>query len=153
LFKNLILKTKMSYKNPPDHEAILAQMKNMKTLGEVKILVDEIFPSWFVTVLSGYSSDYPHLTNNWKKTCEEMGVKPAQIMIVDDFEYGPGYELIGNFAECFTRAGFSVRTKCQFIPCEEDGTAIPSECLYNLLKEKGDVVIPDVWKPYTQGGN
>ena len=143
----------MTYQNPPDHENIMNQLKNIKTIGEVKNLVDEIFPTWFVTVLSGYSSDYPHLTNNWKKTCEEMGVAPAQVMIVDDFDFGADYSLVGHFAECFTRAGFSVRTKSQFIPCEKEGTAIPAEILYDLLKDKDGVTVPEVWKPYTQGNN
>ncbi len=143
----------MTYQNPPDHENIMNQLKNVKTIGEVKNLVDEIFPTWFVTVLSGYSSDYPHLTNNWKKTCEEMGVAPAQVMIVDDFDFGADYSLVGHFAECFTRAGFSVRTKSQFIPCEKEGTAIPAEILYDLLKDKDGVTVPEVWKPYTQGNN
>lgn len=136
----------MKYQNPPDHEDIMNQLKNAKTIGEVKNLVDKIFPTWFVTVLRGYSSDYPHLTDNWKKTCEEIGVAPAQVMIVDDFDFGPDYSLIGHFAECFTRAGFSVRTKSQFIPCEKCMSAIPNETLYNLLKDKEGVRVPNVWK-------
>jgi hypothetical protein len=73
-------------------------------------------------------------------------VVPAQVMIVDDFDFGPDYSLIGHFAECFTRAGFSVRTKSQFIPCEKCMSAIPNEALYNLLKDKEGVSVPNIWK-------
>jgi len=123
---------------------ILEKLKTISTLGEVKKLMDETFPTWFVTTMNSYCSDYPHLTENWKKICTMSGINPAQIMIVDDIIFGDSYTLIKTFCECFTRAGFSVRRKKEYIPCENCNCAVPTELMWVLFKEKG-IKVPEKW--------
>jgi hypothetical protein len=133
-----------NYQNPPNTDEIMEKLKSAYTIGSVKNLVEDVFPGWFITVLRGFSNDYPHLTKNWQTVCKSMNVGMAQIMIVDDYFEDEAHTLVRHFAECFTRAGFAVRRKAEFIPCEKCMSAIPSEGMYNLMKEK-DFNVPEKW--------
>ena len=124
------------YNNPPNTEEIMSELKLCQTLGDVKTLVDKVFPEWFVTTMPRFSNDYPQFQNNWTLVCKKIGVTPTQVMIVEEVEQGPDYTLIQNFAECFTRAGFAVRKKMEFIPCSECSSALPSALVYKQLEEK-----------------
>lgn len=135
----------MSYADPENIGDVVERLKNLKTLGEVKKLVDEVFPTWFVTVLPAYSNDYNQLDKNWRTLCSELKVKPAQIMIVDFLQSDSEHTLISTFAECFTRAGFSVRRKSEFIPCQKCSKALPTMNMWRFLKEKGHTV-PETWR-------
>ena len=73
---------------------------------------------------------------------KKAGVKPKQIMIVEEVEQGPNYTLVQNFAECFTRAGFSVRKKMEFFP--NTGRALPTQIINKQLVEKG-IDVP-IWR-------
>ena len=62
--------------------------------------------------------------------------------VIDSGRYvsGPGVENFENdeqlsFAELLTHAGFIVRTKAELIPCSVCRSAIPSETIYNKMKE------------------
>jgi hypothetical protein len=133
-----------NYQNPPNTDEIMEKLKSAHTIGAVKNLVEDVFPGWFITVLRGFSNDYPHLTKNWETVCKSMNVGMAQIMIVDDYFEDEAHSLVRHFSECFTRAGFAVRRKAEFIPCEKCMSAIPSEGMYNLMKEK-DFNVPEKW--------
>ena len=137
------------YKNPSDADQILQELRNIETLGGVKDLVDRIYPEWFVTVMPSFCTDYPHLQKNWKNVCNKIGIPQAQVMIVEDTEDGDEYTLIKHFAECFTRAGFAVRRKMEYIPCEKCACAIPTEQMYHYLKEK-NFVVPETWDKLCQ---
>jgi hypothetical protein len=132
------------YIDPENVDAIIKRLKCLPTMGEVKNLVDEVFPNWIVSVLPSYSSDYQTLLVNWSKICSEVKVKPAQVIIVDFLAQSDKHKLICTFAECFTRAGFSVRRNTEFIPCQKCKKAIPSEQAWNIMKNKGDKV-PEIW--------
>jgi hypothetical protein len=135
------------YLDPPNTIEILNKLLNTPTLGGVKSLVDETFPTWFVTIMESYCSDYPHLLKNWKQLCELSGVNRAQIIIVDDISFDDSHTLIKAFAECFTRSGFVVRRKNEYIPCEKCGCAVPSEAMWGIFKEKG-LQVPEKWNFY-----
>lgn len=123
---------------------ILEKMRGLPTLGDIKKLVDDTFPTWFVTTMEVYCPDYPHLMINWQKICEISKSKPAQIMIVDDINFDDAHTLVKAFSECFTRCGFSVRRKNEFIPCENCGSAVPSEVMWSIFKIKG-MKVPEKW--------
>lgn len=125
------------YKNPENTDQIIEELKECKTLGEVKKLTERVFPEWFVTMISEFSSDYPQFYQNWQMVCQKGCVKPTEIMIVEEVEQGPNYKLVQHFAECFTKAGFCVRKKMEFFPCKKCGKALPSLIVYKELVEKG----------------
>lgn len=127
--------------NTPEH---MNRLKSVRTLGEVKTLVDEVFPDWFVTVMETYCSDYPHLMDNWKKLCKMSNSSPTQIMIVEEIVGDDAHSLLSTFAECFTRAGFSVRRKREYVPCENCGSAVPNAAMWKLFKDKG-FKVPKTW--------
>ena len=93
------------YIDPPNIEEILEQIKNMPTLGDIKVLLDQIFPDWLVGTIDEYSKDYPTLNKNWKDVCKMIGVPTLQIilinnnMIIDD-----NHKLICFLSEILTKA-------------------------------------------------
>lgn len=130
------------YKNPDNIQEIMDELRECKTLGEVKKLTERVFPDWFVTTISEFSEDYPQFNQNWQMICQKGGVNPTQIMIVEEVEQDPNYTLVQNFAECFTKAGFCVRKKMEFFPCEKCGRALPTAIVHKQLVEKG-IVVPE----------
>lgn len=135
------------YLDPYNASDIIEELKSLPTMGAIKSLIDNTFPTWFVTTMDKYCTDYPHLNKNWRTICQMGNVKSTQVMIVDDFEFNDSHSLAIIFCECFTRAGFSVRRKQEFIPCNNCGSAVPTQLMWNLFKEKGKIKIPDVWSP------
>lgn len=135
-----------NYIDPDNTTELILKIKNSPTLGEVKNLMDKTFPGLFVTVLPSFSDDYPHLNKNWKTICDSIPTTPKQVMILDN--YSEDCTLVKVFTECFTTAGFAVRRKCEFIPCENTGKAVPSEGVYQLFKEKG-FTVPESWSPFS----
>ena len=133
-----------NYTDPENTVELILKIKNSPTLGEVKNLMDTTFPELFVTVLPKFSNDYPHLNKNWKRICDSIPTTPKEVMILDN--YSEDCTLVKAFAECFTMAGFAVRRKSEYIPCEQTGVAVPSEAIYHLFKEKG-FTVPETWSP------
>ena len=130
------------YKNPDNTDEIMEELKECKTLGDVKKLTERVFPEWFVTIIPEFSADYPQFHQNWQMVCQKGGIKPTQIMIVEEVEQGTDYTLVQHFAECFTKAGFCVRKKMEFFPCEKCGRALPTPIVHKQLVETG-ISIPE----------
>lgn len=130
------------HKDPENWQELLEKMKGLKTLGEVLEMFQTVFPGIVVGFLDGYSPDYPHLTEDWEKIASLNNVTRKQIMILDNVSYSDNHKLIRHFCECFTRAGFSVKRKMEFIPCEKTGLAIPSEIMYHIYKSD-DRIVPE----------
>jgi hypothetical protein len=135
----------MQYSDPDNTPELLTRLSLLPTIKDVKQFIEEIFPNWIITAIDSYSEDYSHLEKNWKVMANMSGVNPAQILIVEDIVFDNCHTLIRNFAELLTRAGFMVRRKNEFFPCPVCNKAIPSENLYNKMKEK-KFPIPDIWK-------
>ena len=133
----------MNYKDPENVEEILERLKTLPTLKEVKELIDQVFPTWIVTAIPGYSNDYKFFQNNWIMISGMGHVPTTEILIVGDMVFDEDHILIRTFAELLTRSGFSVRRKQEFIPCETCGLAIPTLNFYNLIEERS--VIPPKW--------
>ena len=132
------------YVNPPNEEQILTRMRNLATVGEVFNLVNEIFPNWIIAMLPGFCTVYHHLKSNWLEVCSKIEVHTTEVMIVQDFPPGDDYTLVHHFCECFTRAGFAVRRKYEFIPCGKCKRAVPTEVVWGLFKSQG-VHVPEEW--------
>lgn len=139
------------YVDPEGTPEILTLMRTLPTLGDIKELVDKTFPDWIVTVMEVYCPDYPHLQKNWREICKMTKSRPAQVMIVEDVVHDDAHSLVASFAECFTQAGFSVRRKREFIPCENCASAVPSQMMWHLFHQKGGFKIPEKWSPKCVG--
>lgn len=133
------------YKDVTNFQEILDNVKKLATLGEIKELVEQIYPSWIIGFLQKYSQDYNELQSNWEKICQENKTNVKQIMLVDSIFFDDEHKLIQLFAEIFTKSGFLVRTKEQIIPCSKCNLAIISRQLYDLLKDKNSEDYPESW--------
>lgn len=133
------------YKDPANVQEIMEKMKSLPTMREMNDLIEEVFPDWFVTFMIKYSPDYPTLTTNWKKICDIAKIQPTYVMIVEEILSDENHLLLNAFADCYTKAGFSVRRKREFIPCQKcNDIAVPSQNMWNVLK-KHYIPIPTVW--------
>jgi hypothetical protein len=54
-------------------------------MGGIFEIINRVYPTWLVTTADKYCDDYPHLTKTWIETVQEIGVKPAKIVIVSYF--------------------------------------------------------------------
>jgi hypothetical protein len=139
------------YEDPENAPEILGLLKQAKTMKNVLNIVKDTFPEWIITYLPRFSPDYPHIAANWHKVCAQLNVTPAQVMIVDYVSLGDvKTSLIAHFAECFTRAGFAVRAKTEYIPCSESGCAVPSASAWAAMKDMG-LSVPETWAPTWSG--
>jgi hypothetical protein len=127
------------YQDPENMDEIVEELKTIGTLDGVIDLIKRIYPSWILYFLRRYSTDYPHLQSNWEFSCKEQNVLPANIIIVDYFQYNDTYRLLNVFAEIFTLCGFIVRSKEDIIPCSKCDLALPSQNRFNQMKESGNI--------------
>ena len=119
-----------NYYDPVNKQEIIDNINKSPTLKDVKDILDETFPTLFIGIMKKYSDDYTHLQENWNKICKQIGINTTQIIIFDDFPYDDTeekHELAKLFSECFTKAGFSVRRKSEYIPCKTCDLAIPTK--------------------------
>ena len=131
----------------PDEDSmkrVLEELKGLDDHSKIHELILKTFPTWLVHVTSTYSEDYPHLDKNWRFICEKTGVSKQQIVIVDDIVKDDDHLLINIFCERMAREGYIVRRKREFIGCQVCGAAIPSESVFNHMKDNS-LPTPDVW--------
>jgi hypothetical protein len=107
------------------------EINQLATMKDVFDLIERKYPNWIVDLVDKYSDDYPHLQNNWQTLVNYSKTKMQKIIIVENFDN----EEQLSFAELLTHAGFIVRTKVELIPCSVCNSAIPSETIYNKMKE------------------
>ena len=128
-------------------ENISEKIKECRTFRDIEILMHKTLPGWCVGFINKFSEDYPRFTENWHKTCEKAGVKPAQIMIVKKLDMKDKESPYNFFASCFSKAGFCVRRGSEFSSCPGCSDAIPTRELFSLIK-KTDKNIPKLWSSY-----
>ena len=136
--------TSQKYLDPPNAIEIIEKVKTLPTIGDIKLLAEELFPGWCLSTAKEYSKDYPNLTENWKIVCKATKTTQAQILLVDDVFFEDENSIIRMFSECFTRAGFSVRKNNDYTECSKCKAIIPSLELWSIFKEKG-FKVPITW--------
>jgi hypothetical protein len=114
----------------PNDPTTFNEINQLATMKDVFDLIERKYPNWIVDLVDRYSSDYPHLQNNWQTLANVSKTKMNKIVIVEHFENEDQL----SFAELLTHAGFVVRTKAELIPCSVCRSAIPSETVYNKMK-------------------
>ena len=132
------------YLDPPYSSEIIKKITELQTIGDIKNLAEQVFPGWYVSSSTDFCNDYPHLSSNWKKFCDMVNVNRTLILLVEDISFDDSHTVIRAFAECFTRAGFSVRSVDEYIVCSACDKVIPSKHLWSVFKEKG-ARVPSEW--------
>ena len=119
-----------------------SDITSLKTIQEVLDYIQNKHPGWIINMYDGYSDDYRELSQNWRKVCETFKTTPQRIILIERLELDDHY----NFAELLSQTGFVVRTKYEFLPCPKCNLIIPTQQIYDKLKECNKAV-PDVWSP------
>ena len=112
-------------------EITFNEINELPTMKDVFELIETKYPDWIVDLVDRYSEDYPHLQNNWQTLVNISKTKMQKIVIVENFIN----EEQLSFAELITHAGYIVRTKAEFVPCSVCRSAIPTQTIYNKMKE------------------
>jgi len=133
------------YKDPPNWLTITDEIRGVKTLTDVKNIVDRIFPGLIVCTYPFFSKDYPLLSRNWMTVCKQLKLQPTCILILRNWEPDDDHKLVAHIAECFTKAGFLVRTDIDVQACTKCGSAIPTELYHSAMLEK-NIPLP-TWSP------
>jgi len=137
------------YLDPENWEGILHEIKiAQKEEEEITEYISRFYPKWIVGSTNDYCNDYPYLKHTWNVICERNGVNRQKIVLVDkvffDKKDQVSHNLIMGLCEVFTRKGYVIRRKEEFIGCEKCGKAIPVQELWVLMKEKG-MPVPIAW--------
>ena len=142
------------YNDPDSRDSILTVLEKEHDHNEVQKLIRNVFPDWLSSFTDGYSKDYPHLTKNWHTICKRIGVTPKKIVLVRNIPIQDKDKiLIQAICEKMTRSGYVVRRTVEFTYCSVCKQAIPTEGIYNKMRETFDklqtvnrgLVLPDVW--------
>lgn len=142
------------YDDPENVEDILQTINRLDNIRDIIVYVESIYPDWIVGYMPCYSDNYSHFNRNWQLICDKIGCQQTDIMIVEEnFIDGDSSNnrVIRYLSELFTRAGFSVRKKREFIPCSVCGKALPSMILWNLLREKAPHLSGEKWSDKCDG--
>lgn len=134
-----------SYIDPPNWLEITDEMRAVKTLGDVKAIADRVFPGLIIGTFHDFSKDYSNLYNNWVTLCKKLQVQPVGIMLFKNWEPDEKHKLVAHIAECFTKAGFFVRTDFDMQLCTKCSRVIPTEIYHNVMVTKGIQLPP--WSP------
>ena len=128
--------------NQQESKDIIQRLKECPTYKEIKELVDDVLPTWITLILYDYSSDYPHLINNWNRLCTITNSTKKQILIVNSTD--PNNTITSSFSEVLTCMGFIIRTNEEYIECIYCKKALPSVSTYNIMKTSS-ILIPFEW--------
>lgn len=134
----------MSFSDPENVSDVLNRIRELPTIGDIKLLIDEIFPKWIITATNSFSNDYPHLNTNWATFCSTLKTLPSQILIVKELNFGENHKLIRVFTELATQSGFAVREMKDYGLCSVCCKCIPTSVMYNMFVQKG-IQVPSTW--------
>ena len=126
----------------PNVQDIISQIVSLRSDTEIKFhdlksIIDNALPGWITHIMSEYSDDYPHFTNNWNHITGKINTTKKYIILVD---------------ENVTAIGCIVRLNTDFFECKKCNKAICSEKLYNMFKQhngnipnRQQIKIPELW--------
>lgn len=134
----------MSFVDPENVSEIFEKIRNLPTLGDIRILIEEIFPNWIITSTNRFSDDYSHLNRNWETYCSSLQTSPKHIIIVEDLVYDKNHRVIQAFTELATKSGFCIRKKEDYGLCSSCCKCIPTRAMYDKFVEK-NIPVPERW--------
>jgi len=116
-------------------------INELPTMKDVFDFIELKYPGWILYILDDYSTNYPHLSYNWKFLNDQHKIPTQKIILIDKFENDDHL----SFAEVFTKAGFVVRTISEFQPCSVCSKfAVPTFSIHEKIKTVGKD-IPRIW--------
>jgi hypothetical protein len=116
-------------------------INELATMKDVFDFINILYPNWILYILDDYSSNYPHLSYNWKFLNEQHNVPSQKIILIDKFENDDHL----SFAEVLTKTGCVVRTISEFSPCSVcKKIAVPTLPIHEKIQKAGKDV-PKVW--------
>lgn len=134
------------YTDPKDINSLLEKVKGAETMQDIMNLVTNTFPTLILGSIDDFSDDYPHIQRGWINMCKKIGIKRNKIIIIDDIVFDKDHTFIIAIAECFTRAGFMVRRKSEYIPCKVCKKAVPSHSSWEVMRDNSIPGIPTTWR-------
>jgi len=114
-----------------DKLKIIEHMKTCKTIGDVIEYIQEVFPSWIVDEVKGFSDDHPELTKLWEEDCKQNNTKPHKIFLVEEIHDGEIMTLFMNF---LSTCGIAVQQHNHFRKCKKTQKITP--ILYSKEKKE-----------------
>ena len=140
-------KTSGHFADPLNAAEILDSLSTLETYKDVLDKINQVFPTWIVGCIKGYSSDYEYLTRNWKAVCAKANnVVPKDIVVVKYMIFDDDHAVIMMFAEILTACGYCVRRIEEIGTCETCSRGVPSQNMWELMKEH-NLPVPEVWSP------
>lgn len=146
------------YSDPPNVDNLLSSLKSLSSEDEILSSIRSLYPDWIKNIYSSYSSDYPHLTENWGKLCLHLGVSPKKIVTTEvlaleliiyiaENKLTQTVKLLTEASEILTQKGYCIRRESEFGGCIFCHKAIPSEKVHAHLKNACKFSIPIKWSP------
>ena len=114
----------IKYQDPSNTEEILDKIRLSQTLGEIKNILDNTFPGWFIGMLPKFSEDYPNLTDSWNKICE----------LAKNYNFILGLNLNGNFGQHNAIMAGLNNCKGKYIITLDDDLQHPPEFFPDILE-------------------
>jgi len=133
------------YIDPPDSKEIIDRLDSINDKTEFQQYVQHILPHWLIYTIDKYSSDYPHLQENWIKLCQINKVRPQKIVLVADIQFDENHQVVQKCCEIMTKRGYVVRRASEFVVCPVCNKAIPCKPLWELLRNHQAKHIPVNW--------
>lgn len=134
----------MDLEDSKEKEEIFNELEYCKNEEDIYLKVNELFPGWLKAVFGRYSDDYPHLLNNWKIICEKAETQPQRIILVSDIIFEKNYTILMRTCEFLTKLGYCIRREGELIGCSACNSAMPTQPIWHLMKEKG-IPVPSSW--------
>lgn len=125
--------------NDPSH-VTLNDLRELKTLEDVKNYTKQNYPGWIKGFADRYSDDYPHLTCTWVEMAKMMNAEPTQIMLVAHMPH-PGRDkesssVLIAICDIFSRSGFMLRRADLFQTCPVCTAILPTNDAFGRLTVK-----------------
>lgn len=134
----------MDLEDSKEKEEIFTDLADCKTEEDIYLKINELFPGWLKAVYGGYSSDYPHLANNWRAICEKAETEPKRIILVSDIIFKENYVILMRTCEFLTKLGYCIRREGELTGCTVCNKAMPTQPIWHLMTEKG-LPVPPFW--------
>lgn len=108
------------YKDKLAYDVLKKKVSQIKYLGGVIKLIDEMYPKWIVKTYDRYSDEKSMA--NWAHICKEMKITPKKIIVVDFIYFDQKkYSNILLFADLLSSLGFSVIDKYRIEETKDKG--------------------------------
>ena len=134
------------YLDPTDvstKSGIILAMKRAKTGIEILRIINSVFSTGIYDTAEKFDGSMGAFHNNWKTICKSSGVKPKDIVIVDEIVYYNKDGTQGEFSilltamDRLTRFGYCIRAKTDLELCNTcESVAILAKKVHVWMVEK-----------------